>query len=329
MRVITYRDALREALREEMLANPDVFLLGEDIGVYGAPFKVTKGLLEEFGPHRVVETPISESAIVGVAAGAAACGLRPVAEISYMDFLGIAMDQILSNVSKIHYISNGLFRQPLVIRSAYGAGGRSGAYHSQSLEALFAHIPGLYVAMPSTPHDAKGMLKAAIRDDNPVLFLEHKLLYGVKGPVPEEEYLVPLGKAEVRREGQDITLVASGMMVSKALRAAARLEEEGVDADVIDLRTVKPLDVETVVASVKKTGRLLVTHEGHQICGVGAEVAAIVSKEAFGYLDGPIERVCVPDNPIPLSPPMEDYCLPSEDRLAEVALAMVIPAQRR
>lgn len=329
MRSVTYRDALREALREEMLANPDVFLIGEDIGVFGSSFKVTTGLWEEFGPKRIIETPISEAAIVGAAAGAAACGLRPVAEISFMDFIGIAMDQILSNVAKMHYMSNGLFHQPLVIRSSYGAGGRAGLHHSQSLEALFAHIPGLYVAMPATPYDAKGMLKSAIRDDNPVLFLEHKLLYGVKGPVPEEEYLVPLGKAEVRREGQDVTIVATGAMVSKALRAAVRLEEEGIDAEVVDLRTVRPLDVETVVGSVKKTGRLVVTHEDHTTCGVAAEVAAIVSKEAFGYIDAPIERVCAPDTPVPFSPPLEDYYLPNEDRLVEAALGTVMLGRAR
>jgi len=316
MRKITYRDALREALREEMAKDNNIFIIGEDVGRYwkGA-FKVTKGLAEEFGDERVRDTPISESAIVGVAAGAAITGMRPVAEIMFGDLSTLAMDQIANQAAKLRYMFGGQTSVPMVIRMPFGAGVNIAAHHSQSLEAWFMHTPGLKIAMPSTPYDAKGLLKTAIRDDNPVMFFEHKLLYPIEGPVPEEEYTVPFGVADVKRDGKDVTLVATLYMVHKALAAAERLTKQGVDLEVIDPRTLIPLDKKTLINSVKKTGRVVIVTEDCKTGGASAEIAAIVAEEALDYLDAPIKRVAEPDTPIPFSPPLEQFVLPDEERI--------------
>ena len=316
MRKITYRDALHEALREEMARDNNIFIIGEDVGRYwkGA-FKVTKGLAEEFGDERVRDTPISESAIVGVAAGAAITGMRPVAEIMFGDLSTLAMDQIANQAAKLRYMFGGQTSVPMVIRMPFGAGVSIAAHHSQSLEAWFMHTPGLKIAMPSTPYDAKGLLKTAIRDDNPVMFFEHKLLYPIEGPVPEEEYTVPFGVADVKRDGKDVTLVATLYMVHKALAAAERLTKQGVDLEVIDPRTLIPLDKKTLINSVKKTGRVVIVTEDCKTGGASAEMAAIVAEEALDYLDAPIKRVAEPDTPIPFSPPLEQFVLPDEERI--------------
>lgn len=316
MREITYRDALREALREEMLRDETVFILGEDVGRYwkGA-FRVTKGLAEEFGDERVRDTPISESAIVGVAIGAAITGMRPVAEIMFGDLCALAMDQITNQAAKLRYMFGGQTKVPLVIRMPFGAGVNIAAHHSQSLEAWFMHVPGLKIAMPSTPYDAKGLLKTAIRDDNPVMFFEHKLLYSVKGSVPEEEYTVPFGVADVKREGEDVTIVATLYMIHKSLVAAEELSKQGISVEVVDPRTLVPLDKEAIVNSVKKTGRIVIVTEDCKTGGVSAEIAALVAEEAIDYLDAPVKRVAEPDTPIPFSPPLEKFVIPDENRI--------------
>ena len=318
MRKIAYREALREALREEMRRDSTVFLLGEDIGRYweGA-FKVTKSLAEEFGDERVRDTPISESAIIGAAVGAAITGMRPVAEIMFGDLTALAMDQIANQAAKIHYMFGGQVKIPLVIRTPFGAGVNIAAHHSQSLEAWFLHVPGLYVAVPSTPYDAKGLLKTAIRGNNPVFFCEHKLLYPIEGEVPEEEYLVPFGVADVKREGSDVTIVATLYMVYKALNAAEELGAEGINVEVVDPRTLAPLDKQTIISSVKKTGKLVIVSEDCKTAGVSAEIAAMVAEEAIDYLDAPIKRVAEPDTPIPFSPPLEQYVIPNEKTIAK------------
>ncbi len=323
MREITYREAVREALREEMRRDPSVFLLGEDIAEFGGSYKVTQGLLEEFGHERVRNTPISEAAIVGAALGAALVGMRPVAEIMYVDFMGIAMDQIVNQMAKIRYMFGGKARAPVVIRTQQGTGRSSAAQHAQSLEAWFVHVPGLKVVQPSTPYDAKGLLKASIRDDNPVIFLEHKLLYAEKGPVPEEEYVIPLGKADVKRPGRDVTVVATSRMVLKALNAAKDLEQEGIDIEVVDPRTLSPLDEDTILESVKKTGKLVVVHEAVRRCGVGAEIAATVAEKAFDYLDAPIKRVTALDTPMPFNPKLEAFVVPDEDKIKRAVRELV------
>jgi pyruvate dehydrogenase E1 component beta subunit len=313
MRKIAYREALREALREEMHRDSSVFLLGEDIGRYwGGAFKVTDGLAEEFGDERVRDTPISESAIVGTAVGAAITGMRPVAEIMFGDLTALAMDQIANQAAKIRYMFGGQAKCPLVIRTPFGAGVNIASHHSQSLEAWFMHVPGLYVAVPSTPYDAKGLLKTAIRGSNPVFFCEHKLLYPIEGEVPEEEYTIPFGKADVKREGADVTLVATMYMVQKALNAAKELEKEGLSVEVVDPRTLTPLDRRAIISSVKKTGRIVVVSEDCKTAGVSAEIAAVVAEEALDYLDAPVKRVAEPDTPIPFSPPLEQYVIPTE-----------------
>lgn len=313
MRKITYREALREALGEEMRRDSKVFLLGEDIGRYwGGAFKVTEGLAEEFGDERVRDTPISESAIVGVAVGAAITGMRPVAEIMFGDLVALAMDQIANQAAKLRYMFGGQAKVPLVIRTPFGAGVNIAAHHSQSLEAWFMHVPGLYVAVPSTPYDAKGLLKSAIRGNNPVLFCEHKLLYPIEGEVPDEEYTIPFGVADIKKEGADVTVVATLYMVHKVLKAAKQLEAEGIRAEVVDPRTLTPLDKETIIASVKKTGRLVVVSEDCKTAGISAEIAAIAAEEAIDYLDAPIKRVAESDTPIPFSPPLEQYVIPDE-----------------
>lgn len=313
MKETTVRDALREALREEMRRDKTVFLLGEDIGRYwGGAFGVTKGLAEEFGDERVRDTPISESAIIGVGVGAAITGMRPVAEIMFGDLSALAMDQICNQAAKIRYMFGGQVTTPLVIRTPFGAGVNIASHHSQSLEAWFMHTPGLYVAVPSTPYDAKGLLKTAIRGDNPVFFVEHKLLYPVKGVIPEEDYTVPFGRADVKREGADVTIFATLYMVHKALAAAEKLSKEGISAEVVDPRTLSPLDKSTIVKSVKKTGRIVIVTEDCKTAGVSAEIAAIVAEEALDYLDAPIKRVAEPDTPIPFSPPLEQFVIPDE-----------------
>jgi pyruvate/2-oxoglutarate/acetoin dehydrogenase E1 component len=313
MREITFVDSLRMTLKEEMQRDPSLMLIGEDIGLYGGIFGVTKGLLEEFGPYRVRSTPISESAIIGSALGAAMTGIRTVAEIMYIDFTTCAMDQIVNQVAKMRYMSGGKAKIPLVIRTQEGGGRGNAAQHSQSLEALFLHIPGLKIVMPSTPYDARGLLKTAIRDDNPVMFIEHKLLYATKGSVPAEEYLVPFGQADIKRKGKDVTIVAISYMVMKALKAAERLAGEGIEAEVIDLRTLVPLDLETLLQSVHKTNRVVVVHEGCRKGGIGGEIAAQIQEEAFDHLDAPVQRVGASDVPIPYSEPLEKAVLPEEE----------------
>jgi len=324
MRKITYKEALREALKEEMRRDPTVFLLGEDIGRYwGGAFKVTEGLSEEFGDERVRDTPISENAIIGTAVGAAITGMRPVAEIMFGDLTALAMDQIANQAAKIHYMFGGQINCPLVIRTPFGAGVNIASHHSQSLEAWFMHVPGLYVAVPSTPYDAKGLLKSAIRGGNPVFFCEHKLLYPIQGEVPEEEYTVTFGVADVKREGADVTVVATLYMVHKALKAAEMLEAEGISVEVVDPRTLTPLDKQTIIKSVKKTGRIVIVSEDCKTAGVSAEIAAVVAEEALDYLDAPIKRVAEPDTPIPFSPPLEQYVIPDEKAIIKAVKEVV------
>jgi pyruvate/2-oxoglutarate/acetoin dehydrogenase E1 component len=322
--MITYREALREALKEEMQRDSSVFLLGEDIGRHwGGAFKVTDGLAEEFGDERVRDTPISESAIIGTAVGAAITGRRPVAEIMFGDLTALAMDQIANQAAKIHYMFGGQASCPLVIRTPFGAGVNIASHHSQSLEAWFMHVPGLYVAVPSTPYSAKGLLKTAIRGNNPVFFCEHKLLYPMEGEVPKEEYTIPLGSAETKKEGTDVSIVATLYMVHKALSAAKELEHEGISAEIVDPRTLTPLDKKTILKSVKKTGRLVIVSEDCKTAGVSAEIAAIVAEEAIDYLDAPIKRVAELDTPIPFSPPLEQYVIPDEKAIIKAVKEVV------
>ena len=313
MRELTYWQALQEALQQEMRRDPRVFLLGEDIGAYGGAFGVTRGLLAEFGPERVRCTPISEATIVGAATGAAVTGMRPVVEIMFMDFLTLTMDQLANHAAKFRYMYGPQAHVPIVIRTPAGGGRSYGATHSQSLEAWFLHVPGLKVVAPATPADAKGLLLTAIRDDNPVLFVEHKLLYATTGPVPDEDEPIVIGEAAVRREGQDVTIVAYSFHLGMALQAAEDLAPHGIDAEVIDLRSLVPLDTETIVGSVRKTGRLVCVEEGTRTGGVGAEIAARVAEHAYEYLDAPIRRIAAPDIPIPFSPPLEQAALPTRE----------------
>ncbi len=310
-REITYLEAVREAMSQEMRQNDDVFILGEDIGVYGGAFGVTRGMIEEFGPERVRNTPISEAAISGAAVGAALTGMRPILELQFSDFITIAMDQMVNQAAKTRYMFGGKGKVPMVLRTPSGSGTGAAAQHSQSLEAWMAHIPGLKVVQPSTAYDVKGLLKAAMDDDNPVIFYEHKLLYKTSGHVPEEQYSIPLGKADVKREGTDVTLVATAMMVHKALEAAAELEKEGISVEVIDPRTIVPLDEETIIESVKKTGRLIVAHEAVKRGGIGGEIASMIAEsEAFDYLDAPIKRLGGLAVPIPYNPALEKAATP-------------------
>ena len=316
MRQISYAQAIREALREEMRRDSAVFVFGEDVGIMGGVFGVTGDLVQEFGEMRVRDTPISESAIVGCAVGAALTGMRPVAELMNIDFIGVGMDQVANQAAKMRYMFGGKARLPMVIRAPEGAGRSAAAQHSQCLEAWFLHVPGILVAMPATPYDAKGLLKTAIRGEDPVLFVEHKFLYRVLGPVPEEEYTVPLGAAAVRRQGTDVTVVALSIMVSKALTVAEQLAKEGISVEVIDPRTLKPLDMETIRASVEKTHRAVVVHEACKTGGPGAEIAALIMEQAFDYLDAPVSRVASWDTPVPFSPVLEQEVVPDEARIA-------------
>ena len=306
----TYLQALNEALRQEMERDPNVFIMGEDVGQFGGCFGVTQGLFDQFGEARVMDTPITESVIVGAAAGAAAAGLRPVAELMFVDFIGVALDQLFNQASKMRYMFGGKAKVPMVLRMPQGAGIGAAAQHSQSLEAWFMHIPGLKVVIPSTPYDAKGLLISAIRDNNPVVFLGHKLLYGVDGEVPEESYTIEFGKADIKREGTDVTVVATSKMVHSALEAAEILAKDGISLEVVDPRTVQPLDTDTILASVKKTHALVIAREAVGFAGPGAEIAAQVAEKAFDYLDAPITRVAAPFCPVPFSPPLEQAFIP-------------------
>lgn len=315
MREITYSEALNEALRQCMEADERVVVLGEDVGCYGGIFQVTKGLQEQFGPDRVVDTPISEAGFVGASVGAALTGMRPVTEIMFIDFTTVCMDMIINQMAKMHYMFGGKGKVSMVLRTNIGAGRGTAAQHSQSFHSLFMHVPGLLVATPATPQDAKGLLIEAIRNDNPVIFVEHKRLYNTKGPVPEEMYTIPFGKAEVKRSGTDVTVVATHALVLSALEAAEEAAGSGIDVEVVDPRTLTPLDKETILASVRKTGRLLVADEDNKTCGFGAEIAAIAAEEAIEYLKAPILRACSPDTPVPFSPPLEKRYIFGKEQL--------------
>jgi pyruvate dehydrogenase E1 component beta subunit len=318
-RQITFAEAVREALAEEMRRDSRVVILGEDVAEAGTPFKVLSGLVEEFGTQRVIDTPISEAGFTGLAVGAAMTGLRPVVDIMFGDFITLTMDQMVNQAAKVHYMSGGKWKVPMVMRTTLGAARRSAAQHSQSLHAWFSHVPGLKVVLPSTPYDAKGLLKTAIRDENPVVFFEDKMMFKMKGPVPLEEYTIPLGVADVKRLGTDITLVATSSMVQVALGAAAMLEAIGISAEVIDPRTTWPLDEKTLVESAKKTSRAIVIDEGYGRYGVTAELAAVIAEGAFFNLDGPVKRLGAMHVPIPFSPPLEDVTVPNEQLVFEVA----------
>ena len=324
VRQLSYVEALNQALREEMQRDPLVFVMGEDVGMLGGLFKVTNGLLQEFGPERVIDTPISEAAIAGAGVGAALVGARPVIEFQFMDFMTIAMDQIVNHAAKLKYMTGGMASVPLVIRAPICAGIGLGAQHSQSLEAWFVHVPGLKVVMPSTPADAKGLLKSAIRDNNPVLFLEHRLLYAQTGPVPEDDYLIPLGSADVKRVGSDLTVIATGRTVSLALAAARQLATEGKEIEVIEPRTLKPLDTALLYESVKKTGHVVVVNDGCRSCGYASEIVSRVMESCFFDLEAPIQMVCTKDVPMPVSPALQKEIMVSEEdvvRACRAALA--------
>jgi acetoin:2,6-dichlorophenolindophenol oxidoreductase subunit beta len=318
-RELTFAEAVREALREEMQRDERVFVMGEDVAEAGTPFKVLSGLVDEFGTRRVIDTPISEAAITGLGVGAAMTGMRPVVDIMFGDFLALVMDQLANQAAKIHYMSGGEWRVPLVVRTTLGATRRSAAQHSQSLHAWASHVPGLKVAIPSTPFDAKGLMKSAIRDENPVVVFEDKLSYRLTGPVPEDDYVVPFGVADVKRPGDDVTIVATSSMVQVALEAAEALSTRGVEAEVIDPRTAVPLDLETLVASARRTGRVIVVDEGYRNCGVASELAASIAEHAFFDLDMPVRRLAARDVPVPFSPVLEDLTVPTAELVTAAA----------
>ncbi len=315
--LLSYREALNQAMREEMRRDARIFLIGEEVGYYQGAFKVSKGFVEEFGPQRVLDTPITEAGFTGLAIGAAMAGLHPIVELMTLNFGILAMDQIVNNAAKIRYMSGGQISVPMVIRGPGSAAHQLGAQHSQSLEAWFCHVPGIKVIAPATPHDAKGLLKSAIRDQNPVLFIEAQLLYGTKGEVGDGEYTIPIGQAEVKRSGSDVTVVAYSKMLLLAMDAAEELSRDGIDVEVIDPRTLSPLDLDTIVASVKKTGRMVIVEEGWRFCGLGAQIADSVYTAAFDYLDGPIIRVTGEDVPMPYSRPLEDAAIPDRPRIIQ------------
>ena len=321
-RELTFGEAINEALAEEMRRDPRVFIMGEDVAEAGTPFKVLSGLVEEFGPDRVIDTPISEAGITGLAVGAAMTGRRPVVDIMFGDFITLTMDQMVNQAAKVHYMSGGKLNVPMVMRTTLGATRRSAAQHSQSLHVWFSHIPGLKVVVPSTPYDAKGLLKTAIRDNSPVAFFEDKMMYKLKGLVPEEEYTIPFGVADIKHSGDDITIVATSSMVQVALGAAKLLEEIGISAEVIDPRTTFPLDKQALVESAKKTSRAIIVDEGYERYGVTAELASVIADGAFYYLDAPVKRMGAMDVPIPFSPPLEDATVPTEKTVFETAKAL-------
>ena len=318
-REITFGQAINEALAEEMRRDPTVFIIGEDVAEAGTPFKVLSGLVEEFGPSRVIDSPISEAGITGLGVGTAMTGMRPVVDIMFGDFVTLTMDQMVNQAAKIHYMSGGKLKVPMVLRTTLGATRRSAAQHSQSLHAWFSHVPGLRVVLPSTPYDAKGLLKTAIRDDNPVVFFEDKMMYQLKGPVPEGEYTIPFGVADVKRAGTDITIVATSSMVHVALSAAEMLNQAGINAEIIDVRTTVPLDRQTLIESAKKTSRAIVVDEGYERYGVTAEIAAVIAEGAFYHLDAPVKRMGAMDVPVPFSPVLEDQTVPTPESVAEMA----------
>ena len=321
-RELTFAQAIREALAEEMRRDRTVCIMGEDVAEAGTPFKVLSGLVEEFGKERVLDTPISEAGFTGLAVGAAMTGMRPVVDIMFGDFITLTMDQVVNQAAKVHYMSGGKWRVPMVMRTTLGATRRSAAQHSQSLHAWFCHVPGLKVVLPATPYDAKGLLKAAIRDENPVVFFEDKMMYKLKGPVPEDDYVVPLGVADVKRVGDDITLIATSSMVQVALGAADLLQEAGISAEVVDPRTMWPLDEKTLIDSVRKTSRAIVLDEGYERYGVTAEIASLIATGAFYDLDAPVKRMGAMHVPIPFSPPLEDVTVPTEQSVFEAARAL-------
>jgi acetoin:2,6-dichlorophenolindophenol oxidoreductase subunit beta len=318
-RELTFAQAIREALAEEMRRDSRVCIFGEDVAEAGTPFKVLSGLVEEFGTGRVLDTPISEAGFTGIGVGAAMTGLRPIVDIMFGDFITLTMDQMVNQAAKVHYMSGGKWRVPMVMRTTLGATRRSAAQHSQSLHAWFSHVPGLKVVLPSTPYDAKGLLKTAIRDENPVVFFEDKMMYKLKGPVPAEEYTIPFGVADVKRVGSDITVIATSSMVQVALGAAELLEKSGISAEIIDPRTTWPLDARTLIDSVRKTSRAIVLDEGYERYGVTAEIAAVIAEGAFYDLDAPVTRMGAMHVPIPFSPPLEDLTVPTEKSVSEMA----------
>jgi pyruvate dehydrogenase E1 component beta subunit len=322
VRELTMAEAVREALSEEMRRDPSVFIMGEDVAEAGTPFKVLSGMVEEFGKSRVIDTPISEPGFTGIGVGAAMTGLRPVVDIMFGDFLTLIMDQLVNQAAKVHYMSGGAWKVPMVLRTTLGASRRSAAQHSQSLQAWLSHVPGLKVVLPSTPYDAKGLLKTAIRDDNPVIFFEDKMMFRLKGPVPVEDYTIPFGVADIKREGEDITIVATSSMVQVALGAAKLLEEIGVSAEIVDPRTTWPLDEKTLIESAKKTSRAIVLDEGYEKYGVTAEIASVIATGAFYDLDAPVKRMGAMHVPIPFSPPLEDATIPTDRNVFEAARAI-------
>jgi len=322
VRELTFGQAVREALAEEMRRDARVFVLGEDVAEAGTPFKVLVGLVDEFGTERVIDTPISEAGFTGIALGAAMTGMRPVVDVMFGDFLPLVMEQMVNQAAKVRYMSGGKLAAPMVLRTTMGAGLRKAAQHSQSFHAWLSHIPGLKVVLPATPYDAKGLLKAAIRDENPVVFFEDKALYQQKGPVPEGEYLLPLGVADIKRPGEDLTIVATSSMVGVALAAAEALAAMGISAEVIDPRTTLPLDAQTIVDSARRTSRALVVDEGYERYGVTAEIAAVIAEGAFYYLDAPVRRIGALDVPVPFSPPLEDLTVPRAEQLVAAARAL-------
>lgn len=315
MRQITYRDALREAIEFEMRRDPRIFLAGEDAGRMGGANFVTKPSFAEFGPDRIKDTPISETAIIGLGVGAAVTGLKPVLEITFMDFMGVCMDEVANQAAKMRYMFGGKAKIPLVIRTVNGAGNRTAAQHSQSLEAWLTHIPGLKVVMPSTCANVKGLFLSSVRDDNPIIFVENRMLYNMKGDCPEGEYIVPIGKANIMKEGSDATIISWSRMVHTSLAAANLLEKDGISCEVVDLQTLVPLDKDTILASIKKTGKAVIVHEAVKTSGFGAEVAAIIADEAFSFLKSPIKRVTAPDTPIPYAAKLEDAFIPDEAKI--------------
>jgi pyruvate/2-oxoglutarate/acetoin dehydrogenase E1 component len=322
VRELTMAEAVREAISEEMRRDPTVFVMGEDVAEAGTPFKVLSGMVDEFGKSRLIDTPISEPGFTGIGVGAAMTGLRPIVDIMFGDFLTLVMDQLVNQAAKVHYMSGGAWKVPMVLRTTLGASRRSAAQHSQSLQAWLSHVPGLKVVLPSTPYDAKGLMKTAIRDDNPVIFFEDKMMFRLKGPVPTEEYTIPFGVADVKREGEDITIVATSSMVQVALAAAKQLEEIGISAEVVDPRTTWPLDENTLIESAKKTSRVIVMDEGYERYGVTAEIAAVIGAGAFYDLDAPVRRMGAMHVPVPFSPPLEDATIPTEQGVVEAARAM-------